>query len=532
MAEISGWPPPAPPVRAVTVTSEVMSVPELVMNAFSPSITHSSPSSRAVVRVPPASLPASGSVRPKPASARPAHRSGSHSWRWTSVPKRKMGAAPRPTPASSVMPRDWSTRPSSSMAMHSVVRSAPPPPYSSGKGMPNRPRSPIWRTTSVGKTCSASQRSAWGAISPSAKSRTSLRSASCSSVNSTCTSESYGPWAAPILPPVNPLAVVGGRLLTGLQDVTSDLAALEGSGLWAVVLPFEGSPVLARFAESRPARPWPGAPWRGLAPDAWSTSLDRDGFCAGVRAIRDAIAAGDVYQVNLTRRLSAPLPRDADIAALGAALGQGNPAPYSAVVRLPSVGCHVASASPERFLRRDGDRVASSPIKGTAPDAASFLPKDRAENVMIVDLVRNDLGRGCEWGAVEHHPGLVHLVSTVTGRLRPGVTWGDIVDATFPPGSVTGAPKLAALDHIARLETAPRGVYCGAVGWVDADRGRGELNVAIRTFWVEDGRLHLGTGGGITWDSTPEGEWAETELKAHRLLAVAAGQLTGAGAHR
>jgi para-aminobenzoate synthetase component 1 len=103
------------------------------------------------------------------------------------------------------------------------------------------------------------------------------------------------------------------------------------------------------------------------------------------------------------------------------------------------------------------------------------------------------------------------------------VTWGDIVAATFPPGSVTGAPKLAALDHIARLEPVSRGVYCGAVGWVDAGAGRGELNVAIRTFWAEDGRLHLGTGGGITWDSTPDGEWAETELKARRLLAVASG---------
>jgi para-aminobenzoate synthetase component I len=332
-----------------------------------------------------------------------------------------------------------------------------------------------------------------------------------------------------------PLAVVGGRLLTRLVDVTSDLAALEGRGLWAVVLPFDGPPVLARFAEDRPARPWPGRPWRGPSPDAWTSSLDRRAFCAGVDAIRSAIAAGDVYQVNLTRRLSAPLPPGADIAALGAALGRDNPAPYAAVVRIPAAGCHVASASPERFLRRDGDRVASSPIKGTAADPGGFLPKDRAENVMIVDLVRNDLGRVCEWGsvevpalcAVEHHPGLVHLVSTVTGRLRPGVTWGDIVAATFPPGSVTGAPKLAALDHIARLETAPRGVYCGAVGWVDADARRGELNVAIRTFWVEGGQLHLGTGGGITWDSTPEGEWAETELKARRLLRVAAGEPVG-----
>jgi para-aminobenzoate synthetase component I len=337
--------------------------------------------------------------------------------------------------------------------------------------------------------------------------------------------------------PDTPLAVVGGRLLTGLVDVTSDLAALDGSGLWAVVVPFDGTPTLARFAESRPARPWPGPPWHGPAPDAWVTSLDRTGFCAGVDAIRAAIAAGDVYQVNLTRRLSAPLPPGADVAALGAALGVGNPAPYSAVVRVPSVGCHVASASPERFLRRDGDRVASSPIKGTAADPSRFLPKDRAENVMIVDLVRNDLGRVCEWGsvevpalcAVEEHPGLVHLVSTVTGRLRPGVGWGDVITATFPPGSVTGAPKLAALDHIARLETASRGVYCGAVGWVDADARRGELNVAIRTFWVEDDHLHFGTGGGITWGSTRDGEWAETELKARRLLAVASRSLARTG---
>jgi para-aminobenzoate synthetase component 1 len=330
---------------------------------------------------------------------------------------------------------------------------------------------------------------------------------------------------------VAPLAVVGGRLLTRLADVTDDLGALEGSGTWAVVLPFEGPPICARFSEVRPARPWPGPPWRGPSPTEWTTSLDRDAFCAGVDAIRAGIAAGDVYQVNLTRRLSTPLPPGADVAALGAALGRGNPAPYAAVVRIPSATCQVASASPERFLRRDGDRVWSSPIKGTAAIADDFLPKDRAENVMIVDLVRNDLGRVCEWGsvevpalcAVEQHPGLVHLVSTVSGRLRPGTGWPELIAATFPPGSVTGAPKLAALDHIARLETAPRGVYCGAVGWVDADNRQGELNVAIRTFWIEDGMLHLGTGGGITWGSVPDGEWMETELKARRLLQVAAG---------
>jgi para-aminobenzoate synthetase component 1 len=329
------------------------------------------------------------------------------------------------------------------------------------------------------------------------------------------------------------LAVVGGRLLTDLVDVTSDLSALDGHGQWAVVVPFDGPAICARFARARPARPWPGPTWRGPDPASWRSSLDRDEFCAGVRHIRDTIAAGDVYQVNLTRRVSAPLPRhgDADVAALGAALGAGNPAPYAAVVRVPSVGCHVASASPERFLHRDGRRVTSSPIKGTAATPETFLPKDRAENVMIVDLVRNDLGRVCEWGsvetpalcAVEHHPGLVHLVSTVTGQLRPGVGWPEVIAATFPPGSVTGAPKLAALDVIAKLEPVPRGVYCGAVGWVDADRGVGDLNVAIRTFWIEHGRLHLGTGGGITWGSTPDGEWAETDLKARRLLAVASG---------
>jgi para-aminobenzoate synthetase component I len=340
------------------------------------------------------------------------------------------------------------------------------------------------------------------------------------------------------MPPLGseaPLAVVGGQLATDLADVTSDLSALDSSGFWAVVLPFEGDPVCARFDRVRPARPWPGPPWKGPEPDAWRTSLDRDLFCDGVGAIRDAIAAGDVYQVNLTRRLSAPLPTGADVGALGAALAEGNPAPYSAVVRIPGAGCEVASASPERFLRRDGRMVSSSPIKGTKPAGIGFTGKDRAENVMIVDLVRNDLGRVCDFGSVtvpsllaeEAHPGLVHLVSTITGRMRPATGWAELICAAFPPGSVTGAPKLAAIDHIDRLEPAPRGVYCGAVGWVDADRTVGDLNVAIRTFWVEHGELHFGTGGAVTWDSDPLDEWEETELKARRLLRVASGSWDG-----
>src|SRR5262249_4658566 len=129
---------------------------------------------------------------------------------------------------------------------------------------------------------------------------------------------------------LNALAVVGGRLLTRLVDTTSDLDALDSEGTWAVVLPFEGQPICARFASVRPATPWPGAPWRGVDADAWATSLDRTAFRTRVDRIRSAIGAGRVYQVNLTRRLSAPLPSDADVAALGATLAEGNPSPYAA----------------------------------------------------------------------------------------------------------------------------------------------------------------------------------------------------------
>ena len=333
-----------------------------------------------------------------------------------------------------------------------------------------------------------------------------------------------------------PLAVVGERLCTDLTDVTDDPACLDSEGFWAVVVPYDAAPTFARFATVRPARPWRGPRWVGPGGETWCSSLDQAAFESGVRAIRAAIEAGDVYQVNLTRQLAAPVAPDADVAALGAALAVGNPAPYAAVVRVPSAGIHVASASPERYLRREGRLVWSSPIKGTAATPDAFLDKDRAENVMIVDLVRNDLGRVCDFGsvcvpallAVEHHPGLVHLVSTVAGELSDAVGWPGLLEATFPPGSITGAPKLAAMGVIGQLEPVPRGVYCGGVGWVDADRGIGELNVAIRTFWIDPDApggpvLRFGTGGGITHDSDPAGEWAETVLKARTLLAVASG---------
>ncbi|MFF3614127.1 chorismate-binding protein [Streptomyces sp. NPDC002580] len=332
-----------------------------------------------------------------------------------------------------------------------------------------------------------------------------------------------------------PLARFGGRLATGLLDVTSDPAALDSSGFWAVSADFEGRLTCARFRDVRnepvPA-PVPGR-WHGPAAGDWTSSLDRAAYTDGVRRIREHIAAGEVYQANLCRVLSAPVPPDADVDALTALLARGNPAPYAGTIRLPDHGVEIATASPELFVRRAGRSVESGPIKGTGRTEADLLDKDYAENVMIVDLVRNDIGQVCSTGTVtvpdlcvvEKHPGLVHLVSTVGGELREDVGWPALLAAAFPPGSVTGAPKSSALRIIDALETAPRGPYCGGIGWVDADRGTGELAVGIRTFWIDRaaGVLRFGTGAGITWGSDPEGEWRETELKASRLLAVASG---------
>ncbi|MFJ6570318.1 chorismate-binding protein [Streptomyces sp. NPDC091292] len=339
------------------------------------------------------------------------------------------------------------------------------------------------------------------------------------------------------------MARFGGLLATGLRDVTSDPAALDSHGFWAVSADFDGRLVCARFAQVSevpvPA-PVPGA-WRGPAVGDWTSSLDRAAYTAGVRRIREHIAAGEVYQANLCRVLSAPVAPDADVDALTALLARGNPAPYAGTIRLPEHGVEIATASPELFLRRTGRTIESGPIKGTGRTEADLLEKDHAENVMIVDLVRNDLGRVCATGSVtvpdlcvvEKHPGLVHLVSTVRGELPDGAGWPDLFAAAFPPGSVTGAPKSSALRIIDALETAPRGPYCGGIGWVDADRGTAALAVGIRTFWIDRaaGLLRFGTGAGITWGSDPEREWRETELKASRLLAVASGTYTENGAY-
>ncbi|MER5206417.1 chorismate-binding protein [Streptomyces sp. NPDC002825] len=342
-----------------------------------------------------------------------------------------------------------------------------------------------------------------------------------------------------------PLARFGGLVATDLRDVTHDPEALDSAGFWAVCADFEGRLTCARFGDVRPdpvPAPVPGA-WRGPAAGDWTSSLDRAAYVAGVRRVREHIARGEVYQANLCRVLTAPLPDPAaaDVDALTALLARGNPAPYAGTIRLPAHGVEIATASPELYLRREGALISSGPIKGTGRTAADLLPKDHAENVMIVDLVRNDLGRVSETGtvavpelcAVEEHPGLVHLVSTVTGRLREDAGWPELLAATFPPGSVTGAPKSSALRIIEALETAPRGPYCGGIGWVDADAGTGELAVGIRTFWIDrpEGVLRFGTGAGITWGSDPEREWAETELKAARLVAIASGAYETSDAH-
>jgi para-aminobenzoate synthetase component I len=330
----------------------------------------------------------------------------------------------------------------------------------------------------------------------------------------------------------DPYAWFGGRLATGLVDVTADLTALDGSGWWAVVVDFEGAVRCARFDDVSEAA-LPAGPWPGVPVDAWTSSMTREQYVAAVGLVRDGIAVGDHYQVNLCRVLTSGLPAGTGPAAmsgLAALLAQGNPAPYAGAVHLPAHDLSLVSASPELFLRRAGEVVESGPIKGTAATRDGLTDKDRAENVMIVDLVRNDLGAVALTGsvevpalcAVEEHPGLVHLVSLVSARLRADAGWPELLAASFPPGSVTGAPKSAALDAIRALEPVPRGPYCGAVGWVDADRRMAALAVGIRTFWASGGLLHFGTGAGITWGSAAAAEWDETELKARRLRTVAA----------
>jgi len=256
----------------------------------------------------------------------------------------------------------------------------------------------------------------------------------------------------------------------------------------------------------------------------WEPTWTEEAYEAAIEAVRDAIAGGDVYQVNLVQHLSAPFSGTPEaLAPALRALVPLHPEP------LAGSGWTIVSASPELFLARRGNRVWTKPIKGTrplgSPDDMRRSPKETAEHMMIVDLERNDLSRVCEAGSVRwpellaEQPlaGVVHLVSTVEGRLRPGVGLAELLGAMFPGGSITGAPKISAIDHIARLEPVGRGASMGALGVVYPN-GDLDLALTIRTLAVADGRIHLWVGGGIVWDSDPHAEIEESLVKARPLL--------------
>jgi para-aminobenzoate synthetase component 1 len=318
---------------------------------------------------------------------------------------------------------------------------------------------------------------------------------------------------------------MGGRLATDLIEVSHDPGCLEDGGFWAVSTTFENEFTAAKFATVVNA-PFPTTPWipmKGL----WSSSLNADQYVSYVERIRNSVAEGWVYQVNACRRLT-HIDQGQSLRGLFSEILKNNPAPWASYFEVP--GVMIASASPELFLSRNGSTIKSSPIKGTQPaNSQAFGVKDQAENVMIVDLMRNDFGQICKSGTVEvprllsseEHPGLQHLVSDVQGELLEDISWSEILTALSPPGSVSGAPKSSATQVIGANEIA-RGPYCGALGWIQGDQA--VLSVAIRTFW-KDSSIHFGTGAGITWGSDARAEWEETQLKAKRLIAIAGGEL-------
>ena len=262
-------------------------------------------------------------------------------------------------------------------------------------------------------------------------------------------------------------------------------------------------------------------------------NFSREGYLEAVERAREFIAAGDIFQVNLSQRFEVPLPFPPQ--RLYQKLRGCNPSPFAAYLNFP--GAHVVSASPELFLRQRGDRVWTRPMKGTRPRGAEPEQdrnlawelrgsiKDRAENVMIVDLMRNDIGRVCRFGTVrvprlytlEKYATVWQLTSTVAGRLRPGLGPVDLLRASFPGGSVTGAPKVRAMEVIDELEPTRRGVYTGAIGYISF-HGDMELSMAIRTFVVKAGRAYFQVGGAVTYDSVAEAEYRETLDKARALF--------------
>jgi para-aminobenzoate synthetase component 1 len=334
------------------------------------------------------------------------------------------------------------------------------------------------------------------------------------------------------------LATVRDRLQAAIAaGAAPAIAAGAAPAIAAGAAPGE-APAIAAGAAAGGAEPGPGDLH-------FVSSLDRPAFEAGVEAIRAAIADGEIYQANLSRRLEARYTGDPW--PLFRRLRTGDPALFAAYLDLGSDrGSRpraIVSASPEPFLATDtAGHVASDPIKGTRPRgrnrdedralARELLAsvKDRAENTMIVDVLRNDIGRVCRPGSVrvprlcrlERTAAVQHLVSTVTGLLAPGRDPFDLLAAAFPGGSITGAPKIRAMEILERLETVRRGPYTGALGWIGPD-GAMATSIIIRTLVADGRRLSLNVGGGITWRSDPAAEWAETVAKARGPLEAIGG---------
>lgn len=277
---------------------------------------------------------------------------------------------------------------------------------------------------------------------------------------------------------------------------------------------------------SAPPEAAPPAPPR---PSTLVASISRDAYLARVERIQRWIEAGDVYQVNLTQRFTADA--DTDPLSLYRRLRRMNPSSHAAL--LPWAGAAIVSASPELFLDLRDGRVVTRPIKGTRPRTGDApldaihqrqlgqSDKERAELAMIVDLMRNDLGRVCAFGSIrvtdpgriEQHPTVFHRVATIEGMLSPGRDWLDLLRASFPGGSVTGAPKIRAMQIIDEIEETPRGVYCGSIGWIGLD-GSMSMNIAIRTMLQTRSKVHIYAGGAIVADSEPEQEYEEMLAKA------------------
>ncbi len=290
----------------------------------------------------------------------------------------------------------------------------------------------------------------------------------------------------------------------------------------------------SRSQTERPARPSPPSPIRG-----WRSDVSRTAFEGSIERTRHYIRQGDIFQANITQRFSAPVPQTDQSSPLAYyhAMREHNAAPFAAYL---DCGDHViASSSPERFIiLSETGEVETRPIKGTAPrdltdpvrdralaDALAASEKDRAENVMITDLMRNDLSRVCQPGSIrvpqlcglESYARVHHLVSTVTGRLQEPNGAVALLSATLPGGSITGAPKIRAMEIITELEDLPRGVYCGAIGYIGFD-GAMDTNIAIRTVTFRDGMAHFNVGGGITILSDPAEEYEECLHKASALF--------------